>query len=253
MLLRTSRKSAAMRYLYLARATTASTARARRSDNAGFHALSRWRVAMRKVRPRTNSCSYSATFCPSFGTDSIGTPCQQTSSTTSIAVPSPAGLHGLRRLPGQHDGRCRARHTRGLDRRGLGRGVRRCEPGRGTRRAPAGRQGAHARRRRHVMGDRRDGVGGRAGRRHPQPLPGRARQLHRRDGPGEQYGQYGPLAVAPAGNEGPQPGTIPMLGTASSALTVAAVRDDDRVAGFSSAGPAAVSGCSKVSVSAASG
>jgi hypothetical protein len=62
-----------------------------------------------------------------------------------------------------------------------------------------------------------------------------------------------PLAVAPAGNEGPQPGTIPTLGTASSALTVAAVRDDDRVAGFSSAGPAAVSGCSKVSVSSASG
>jgi hypothetical protein len=48
-------------------------------------------------------------------------------------------------------------------------------------------------------------------------------------------------------------GNIPTLGTASSAFTVAAVRDDDRVAGFSGAGPAAVSGCSKMSVSSASG
>jgi subtilisin family serine protease len=49
--------------------------------------------------------------------------------------------------------------------------------------------------------------------------------------------QYGLLAVAAAGNEGPEHGTIPTLGTASSALTVAAVDDDDRVAGFSSVGP----------------
>ncbi|WP_129788207.1 S8 family serine peptidase [Promicromonospora panici] len=51
--------------------------------------------------------------------------------------------------------------------------------------------------------------------------------------------QYGLLAVAAAGNEGPEPGTIPTLGTASSALTVAAVGDDDAVAGFSSVGPRA--------------
>jgi subtilisin family serine protease len=49
--------------------------------------------------------------------------------------------------------------------------------------------------------------------------------------------RYGLLAVAAAGNEGPEPGTIPTLGTASSALTVAAVGDDDRVADFSSVGP----------------
>jgi subtilisin family serine protease len=49
--------------------------------------------------------------------------------------------------------------------------------------------------------------------------------------------RYGLLAVAAAGNEGPEPGTIPTFGTASSALTVAAVGDDDRVAGFSSVGP----------------
>lgn len=49
--------------------------------------------------------------------------------------------------------------------------------------------------------------------------------------------QYGLLAVAAAGNEGPEHGTIPTFGTASSALTVAAVDDDDRVAGFSSVGP----------------
>ncbi|MFC4627366.1 S8 family serine peptidase [Promicromonospora alba] len=49
--------------------------------------------------------------------------------------------------------------------------------------------------------------------------------------------QYGLLAVAAAGNEGPEHGTIPTFGTASSALTVAAVGDDDRVAGFSSVGP----------------
>ncbi|MFD2024413.1 S8 family serine peptidase [Promicromonospora aerolata] len=51
--------------------------------------------------------------------------------------------------------------------------------------------------------------------------------------------QYGLLAVAAAGNEGPEHGTIPTLGTASSALTVAAVGDDDRVADFSSVGPRA--------------
>ena len=49
--------------------------------------------------------------------------------------------------------------------------------------------------------------------------------------------QYGLLAVAAAGNEGPEPGTIPTFGTASSALTVAAVDDDDLIAGFSSVGP----------------
>ncbi|WP_275003334.1 S8 family serine peptidase [Promicromonospora iranensis] len=49
--------------------------------------------------------------------------------------------------------------------------------------------------------------------------------------------RYGLLAVAAAGNEGPLPGTIPTFGTASSALTVAAVGDDDVVAGFSSVGP----------------
>ncbi|GAA1727290.1 S8 family serine peptidase [Isoptericola hypogeus] len=49
--------------------------------------------------------------------------------------------------------------------------------------------------------------------------------------------EYGLLAVAAAGNEGPEPGTIPTLGTASSALTVAAVDDADRVADFSSVGP----------------
>ncbi|MEV0949552.1 S8 family serine peptidase [Promicromonospora sp. NPDC050249] len=49
--------------------------------------------------------------------------------------------------------------------------------------------------------------------------------------------RYGLLAVAAAGNEGPEHGTIPTFGTASRALTVAAVDDDDRVAGFSSVGP----------------
>lgn len=49
--------------------------------------------------------------------------------------------------------------------------------------------------------------------------------------------RYGLLAVAAAGNEGPEPGTIPTLGTATSALTVAAVGPDDAVAGFSSVGP----------------
>jgi subtilisin family serine protease len=49
--------------------------------------------------------------------------------------------------------------------------------------------------------------------------------------------EYGLLAVAAAGNEGPLPGTIPTLGTASSALTVAAVDGDDVVAEFSGVGP----------------